>query len=679
MKPIPPRRRTRRGARTALAVTLAVGLTGAGALIFANTAQAADTLGGAAAQSGRYFGAAIAPNFLGEAQYADTLNAEFNSIVAENAMKWDATEPNRGQFNFSGGDTLVAHAEANGMEVRGHTLVWHAQQPGWVQGLTGDDLRQAMTDHIAGVAGHYQGQISSWDVVNEAFEEDGSRRQSNLQQQLGDGWIEEAFRAADAADPDARLCYNDYNTDGINAKSDGIYAMVEDFLARGVPIDCVGFQSHLSTDSNLSTYQANLERFAALGVDVEITELDVGGSGSAQADVYRTVTEACVAVDRCNGITTWGITDKYSWRGDDTPLLFDDAYQKKEAYDAVLEVLNSAAASDEPTGEPEQDQALPETFAWESTGELVDQQQTAPDRQLVSIKDPSVVNVDGQYHVYATTADTGGGWSLTYFGGFSDWSEAGDAEQLHLTTTAVGGGYRAAPQVFYFEPDDQWYLIYQTGLPSFSTLDGPGAPESASAAQNFISAHDPIVDEGSSYVVDYWVTCDEANCYMFFSNSNNTFFRMQTTVDEFPGGFGDTQVLMASPGDNGLFEALNLYKVGDTDQYLLIIEAIGASGDRYFRSWTADSLDALGDEWTPLADSESDPFAGAANVSFPGGVWTNDISHGEMVRTNPDQTMQIDPCDMQYLYQGRDPASNGMEYSQLPYRLGLLTNTNPAC
>ncbi|ONK10557.1 endo-1,4-beta-xylanase [Streptomyces sp. MP131-18] len=344
------KRPARHRARTAVAALTSAGLAATGLLAFAGSAHAADTLGAAAEQSGRYYGAAIGPQFLGEADYASTLNREFNSVVAENAMKWDATEPSRGQFNFSGGDEIVSHARSQGMEVRGHTLVWHSQQPSWVGGLGGNDLRQAMLSHIDGVAGHFAGQISSWDVVNEAFEWDGSRRQSNLQQQLGDGWIEEAFRAADAADPSAKLCYNDYGTDGINAKSDGIYAMVEDFLARGVPIDCVGFQSHLASNSDLSTYQSNLQRFADLGVDVEITELDVGGSGSAQANVYRGVTEACLAVSRCTGVTVWGVTDKYSWRSDESPLLFDGNYQKKEAYQAVLDVLNGASAEGEGRG-----------------------------------------------------------------------------------------------------------------------------------------------------------------------------------------------------------------------------------------------------------------------------------------------------------------------------------------
>ena len=144
------------------------------------TAQAATTLGASAAESGRYFGAAVVPNLLNDAAYSSALNADFNSLVAENVMKWDATEPNPGQFNFSGGDQIIDYARDHGMTVRGHTLVWHAQQPGWVQGLTGNSLRQAMLNHISGVAGHWRGDIESWDVVNEAFEWDGSRRQSNL-------------------------------------------------------------------------------------------------------------------------------------------------------------------------------------------------------------------------------------------------------------------------------------------------------------------------------------------------------------------------------------------------------------------------------------------------------------------------------------------------------------------
>ncbi|GAB3444693.1 endo-1,4-beta-xylanase [Actinophytocola sediminis] len=320
--------------------------------VFTGTAQAAEsTLGAAAAQSGRYFGTAVAANKLGDNTYSTILRREFNSITAENEMKWDATEPNRNQFNYGNGDRIASAASSQGADLRGHALLWHQQQPGWAQSLSGSDLRSAAINHVTQVATHYRGQIHSWDVVNEAYADgnSGGRRDSNLQR-TGNDWIEAAFRAARSADPNAKLCYNDYNTDGINAKSTGIYNMVADFKNRGVPIDCVGFQSHLS-NSVPGDYLANLQRFAALGVDVQITELDI--SGSNQAAVYASVTRSCLAVPRCTGITVWGIRDSDSWRQGEDPLLFDDNGNKKSAYNAVLDALNSVDPGEPPVGSGE--------------------------------------------------------------------------------------------------------------------------------------------------------------------------------------------------------------------------------------------------------------------------------------------------------------------------------------
>ncbi|GGZ07754.1 1,4-beta-xylanase [Streptomyces nitrosporeus] len=331
--------------RRALSVLTAGVLAAAGVVSLAGTAEATGALGDAAAAKGRYFGAAVAANHLGEAPYASTLNAQFGSVTPENEMKWDALESSRGSFNFSAADRIVDHARGQGMKVRGHTLVWHSQLPGWVSGLAATDLRAAMNNHITQVMTHYKGEIDSWDVVNEAFQDGGSgaRRSSPFQDKLGNGFIEEAFRTARAVDPGAKLCYNDYNTDGQNAKSNAVYAMVKDFKQRGVPIDCVGFQSHFNSNSPVpSDYRANLQRFADLGVDVQITELDIEGSGSAQAADYTTVVNACLAVSRCTGITVWGVTDKYSWRSGGTPLLFDGDYNKKPAYGAVLAALGGS-------------------------------------------------------------------------------------------------------------------------------------------------------------------------------------------------------------------------------------------------------------------------------------------------------------------------------------------------
>jgi endo-1,4-beta-xylanase len=302
-------------------------------------ADAATTLGASAAEKGRYFGAAVAAAKLGDSTYTGILDREFNSVTAENEMKWSETEPSQGRFTYAAADRIVSRAQSRGQLIRGHTLLWHQQQPGWAQGMSGSALRNAMMNHVSNVATYYRGKIHSWDVVNEAFADGGSggRRDSNLQR-TGNDWIEAAFRAARAADPGAKLCYNDYNTDGVNAKSNGIYAMVADFKARGVPIDCVGFQSHLG-NSVPGDYRANLQRFADLGVDVQITELDIAGSN--QAANYATVVSACLAVTRCTGITVWGIRDSDSWRTGENPLLFDASGVKKPSYTATLNALNA--------------------------------------------------------------------------------------------------------------------------------------------------------------------------------------------------------------------------------------------------------------------------------------------------------------------------------------------------
>ncbi|MDH6225894.1 endo-1,4-beta-xylanase [Streptomyces sp. MJP52] len=343
-------RRRIRGPVLAL-VAGAVGL--ATALVGPSNATAAEsTLGAAAKQSGRYFGTAIASGKLGDSTYTSIANREFNSVTAENEMKIDATEPQRGQFNFTSADRVYNWAVQNGKEVRGHTLAWHSQQPSWMQNLSGSSLRQAMIDHINGVMGHYKGKIAQWDVVNEAFEDgsSGARRDSNLQR-TGNDWIEVAFRTARAADPSAKLCYNDYNVENWTwAKTQAMYNMVKDFKQRGVPIDCVGFQSHFNSGSPYnSNFRTTLQNFAALGVDVAVTELDIQGASST---TYAAVVNDCLAVPRCLGITVWGVRDSDSWRSGDTPLLFNNDGSKKPAYTAVLNALNSGSSNPNPTPTP---------------------------------------------------------------------------------------------------------------------------------------------------------------------------------------------------------------------------------------------------------------------------------------------------------------------------------------
>ncbi|MFJ2558023.1 MULTISPECIES: non-reducing end alpha-L-arabinofuranosidase family hydrolase [unclassified Streptomyces] len=323
---------------------------------------------------------------------------------------------------------------------------------------------------------------------------------------------------------------------------------------------------------------------------------------------------------------------------------------------------------------------LPRSFSWSSSGPLIAPKPDAA-HPIVSVKDPTVFRYADRWHVYATTADTTGRWSLAYTS-FANWSDAAAAPQTFLDTNPnIGDRYAAAPQVFYFAPQRTWYMVYQTGPPSYSTSKDPTRPGSWSTPRLFMDTEPPVLleNKGDGGWLDFWVICDRTDCYLFFSDGNGHQYRARTTLAEFPGGFRDTAVVLTAPNRFDLFEASNVYRVGDSGTYLMLVEALATGSDwrRYFRAWTADRLDGT---WTPLADTEAVPFARANNVLFEPGqaAWTRDVSHGELIRDGVDQNLTIDPCRLRFLYQGLDPDASG-DYSQLPWRLGLLTQTNSTC
>jgi endo-1,4-beta-xylanase len=309
----------------------------------------------AAAASGRMVGAALFSSRLGsDASYTGAAGRHFNYVTAEWEMKWDPVQRSPGVFDFSGGDRIVEFAESRGMRVKGHALVWHGATPAWVGTLSPPELRLAFEDHIRTVAGHYRGRVWAWDVVNEAIDDaQPGLRSTVFSRGLGPGYVAEAFRLARQADPDAQLVYNDYGGEGLNRKSNDVYELVRDLKQRGL-VDGVGLQMHVSATSlpPVADIAANIRRLAALGLSVNISEMDVrvrdvpGDTATKlarQRQVYRDVVAACVAEPRCEAVTFWGFTDAHSWIdgffGPDDPLLFDEQYRAKPAFFGVQDAF----------------------------------------------------------------------------------------------------------------------------------------------------------------------------------------------------------------------------------------------------------------------------------------------------------------------------------------------------
>lgn len=319
-----------------------------------------DSLSHEAHKLGIRIGSAVSSSALSiDTTYAQFLGEQFSAITPENEMKWAFVEPQQGVFNFGPADNEVLFAHQYGQLVRGHNLVWHSQLPSWLLrgSFTNEQLADLLKHHIFAEAGHFRGKIWQWDAVNEPFNEDGTLRPSIWFNALGPNYIADALVWTHLADPHAKLYLNDSNIEGLGPKSDAMYALVKNLLAAHVPIDGVGFETHLALQFGLPPMiQQNLQRFADLGLEVSITEMDVRmvlpatpDSLARQASVYAQLMQDCIAVRNCVDFTVWEYTDKYSWipgffTGQGSADIYDENFNPKPAYAALLDALENAVS-----------------------------------------------------------------------------------------------------------------------------------------------------------------------------------------------------------------------------------------------------------------------------------------------------------------------------------------------
>ncbi len=324
--------------------------------------SSADALGGCSkgmtlrcAAGGRFVGSAVRFNALSsDPEYPVVLGREFSSITPEDDAKWTPLEPTRGVWTFDKLDAIVSAAEAHGQAIHGHALVWYYEIPTWATALSASELSVALHEHITKTALRYKGRMRAWDVLNEAIDDSTLALRTGIDQTLGVAGLADAFKWVHAADPAALLFYNDYGVEDLSRKSQAVYDLVQQLEAAGAPVDGVGVQSHLTTLAypSVAGLRANIQRFASLGLKVRISELDVrtvsvpGDRATRLAQeriVYQTVGGACANEPSCEGVTSWGFTDRYSWIdgafAPDDPLEFDDGYQPKPAYQGLLEGL----------------------------------------------------------------------------------------------------------------------------------------------------------------------------------------------------------------------------------------------------------------------------------------------------------------------------------------------------
>jgi len=525
----------------------------------------------AAANGNRYFGSDMTGDLLNNTTVTQLQAQQFNMLTPGNEMKWDTTQPSQTTFNFTPGQNIVNYAVAHNERVRCHNLVWHSQLPSWVSSLPSNQVQGAMENHITNEVNAYKGECYAWDVVNEPFNDDANAtpRADAFFNAMGIGYIADALKVAHAADPAAKLYINDYNIEGMNAKSNAMFSLAQSLLQQGAPLNGIGFESHFIEGQNPSGMQANMQRFANLGLDVAVTELDdrftslpPSNAGlQQQATDFSNAVKACLGVTRCVGVTQWAIGDADSWvpgafSGQGAATMFDQSYNPKPAFTAVQTALGATAGNTVTVTNPgartgtvgtpvslqlsATDSAAGQTLTWTATGlpaglaisssGLISGTPTANSTSNVTVTATDGTGASGTAS-FTFTINGGTGNTVTVTNPGARTGTVGTAASLQVSATDSAAG--------------QTLTFSATGLPAGLTISSSGlisgTPTAAATSNVTVTARDGTGATGSASFT--WTISG--------GNTGGTCHVTYTRNSEWPGNF-TAQVVIANTGTSAI-------------------------------------------------------------------------------------------------------------------------------
>ncbi|MGJ3241847.1 MAG: non-reducing end alpha-L-arabinofuranosidase family hydrolase [Opitutales bacterium] len=585
--------------------------------------------------------------------------AWFRQITPENAGKWGVVQKDPDTFNWGPLDRLYAWADGADAVTKQHTFVWGRQQPAWTDDFqNGEDARAAIAGWFKAYMDRYGDQVDLIDVVNEPLHHKPDyRTYIGGEGVTGWDWVVWAFETARKHAPHARLHLNDYDILKSDANTTR-YLEIIAVLQKRELIDGIGVQAHFLEYTDSPTIRRNLDRLAATGLPIHISEYDVHQTDDReQRRIYQEQFPIFWEHPSVMGVTLWGYREGQTWR-EHAHLIRKDGSERP-----AFTWLRAYLEREKNLSDDERDDEVPLSFTWKTGQPIIDPQAFGND-DWIALKDPSIVRHQGRYHLFGTLRGKTRSHALAYTS-FADFDEAEKSRPVVLPNH---DGYAAAPQVFYFAPHEKWYLICQAakdewgprGQAAYATTDDISDPDSWTPLNPL-----GIQRTDDRYNLDFWVICDSATAYVFFTSDNGKLWRTETAKSAFPAGW--SRPVVAYQGD--VFEAGHVYRAKGVDLYFTLIEARRNGDQRYFKVLYADELDG---SWRTLPGNSNGFYAAAEQVKQIDGKWMDYVSHGEILRETNDETLTAD-LKADFIFQGISHQERmGKAYGQVPWKLGLL-------